>query len=291
MVPPTISASAPRQNQARYARSPSPFSSNASPAFSQDNAKFLEQTEAEQATMNRVAQDTGGEAIYNTNGLKEAIEHVIHLGSNYYTIAYTPTNSKYDGQFRKTTVQVSLPDTKLSYRHGYYADDPNAPQKQAVSSIGPVQVTMRRGSPDATQIPFIAHVLPADPQPDLSNPASRNGEQGAKLKGAILRYRIDWGIDVHHIGFTNTSDGHHQASLLLAIVGYDTDSKLLNSEVKIIQLSIPGDVYAKIVEQGFPYHQELDLPKGEFFLRLGIFDQATSKAGAMEVPIAVVQQR
>lgn len=275
MVPPMFSAS---QSGSKYVRNPA--------AFSKDNSKFFQQTAAEHATMDQVANSTGGEALYNTNGLKEAIAHIIHIGSNYYTIAYTPADNKYDGKFRKVKVQIDHPDTKLEYRHGYFADDPNAPQQHSVVvNSNPVQITMRRGGPDATEILFKVRVLPADPQPDLTSESSRDGDNGTKLKGPLVRYWVDWAIDMHNVGFTTTPDGVHHGSLLIATVGYDADGKPLNSESKGLRLSLSPALYSQVMQKGFPYHQELDLPKGEVFLRVGVFDQPNNKAGATEIAL------
>ena len=49
-----------------------------------------------------MAEATGGEAFMNTNGLKEAIGKAIEAGSNYYTIAYTPTNRDWNGDFARS---------------------------------------------------------------------------------------------------------------------------------------------------------------------------------------------
>ena len=40
--------------------------------------------------MEQVAEDTGGHAFYNTNGLAGATTKAIEAGSHYYTLTYTP---------------------------------------------------------------------------------------------------------------------------------------------------------------------------------------------------------
>jgi VWFA-related protein len=55
---------------------------------------------ANQATIDEVAKDTGGEAFYNTNGLKDALAHVISNGAHYYTISYSPSDKRIDGRYR-----------------------------------------------------------------------------------------------------------------------------------------------------------------------------------------------
>ena len=82
--------------------------------------------------MAELASETGGERISGTNDLSKAIAHAIDNGSHFYTLSYTPSNPKMDGQFR--SIEVSIPEAKytLAYRKGYYALD-------SESSSGPIK--------------------------------------------------------------------------------------------------------------------------------------------------------
>ena len=80
---------------------------------------------ANQIAMETIAQETGGRAFYSTNALGDAVKDAVSNGSHYYTLAYSPANNKNDGKFRR--IQVSLVDNNytLSYRRGYFADQPS----------------------------------------------------------------------------------------------------------------------------------------------------------------------
>jgi VWFA-related protein len=77
------------------------------PRNTQSGPKFFQQTAAEHATMQQIAEETGGRAYYDTNGIKEAVAAAIQNGANYYTLAYTPAD-KIDGRFHK--FQITVPD-------------------------------------------------------------------------------------------------------------------------------------------------------------------------------------
>jgi hypothetical protein len=47
-------------------------------------------------------------------------------GSNYYTLTYTPATLKWDGSIRSSRVTTGQSGAQLLYRHGYFADDPQA---------------------------------------------------------------------------------------------------------------------------------------------------------------------
>ena len=57
--------------------------------------------------MDELAHDTGGESLYNLNGLNESLARVIKEGTHYYTITYAPANTAMDGQLRHIEVKVS----------------------------------------------------------------------------------------------------------------------------------------------------------------------------------------
>ncbi len=48
-----------------------------------------------------LAKSTGGQAFYDTNGLKDVLERVTEQGMHYYTLSYTPTNTKMDNRYRQ----------------------------------------------------------------------------------------------------------------------------------------------------------------------------------------------
>jgi VWFA-related protein len=70
-----------------------------------------------------IAEQTGGKAYYNTNGLKQVIAGIVNNGSNYYTLSYATTNTTWNGQFRHIKVTVGRSGLQTQYRHGYYAID------------------------------------------------------------------------------------------------------------------------------------------------------------------------
>lgn len=70
-----------------------------------------------------LAKNTGGQAFFNSNDMKDILTRVTNQGMHYYALSYTPTNAKVDGAFRHTRVEVTNPKYVLSYRRGYYATD------------------------------------------------------------------------------------------------------------------------------------------------------------------------
>jgi len=76
-----------------------------------------------QIAMETLARDTGGRAFYSTSDLSNAMTEAISSGLHYYTLTYTPTNTKMDGKYRRIEVKGINGSYKLAYRRGYYAEN------------------------------------------------------------------------------------------------------------------------------------------------------------------------
>lgn len=75
------------------------------------------------AILRGLADKSGGRAFVSKGGteLNDAFAQIIDEISHQYTIAYSPTNAKHDGQWRKISVTCSRPNVKIRARDGYQA--------------------------------------------------------------------------------------------------------------------------------------------------------------------------
>jgi len=73
------------------------------------------------AVLGRLAKDTGGFILENTNDLAAGVARMQQERTTYYLLAYQPTNTKLDGKFRRITVKVKRPKTTARARPGYVA--------------------------------------------------------------------------------------------------------------------------------------------------------------------------
>ena len=85
--------------------------------------------------MDMVAEQTGGNAYYNTNDFAHVIAEVVNNGSSYYTIAYATTNNKWNGKLRHIKVAVDRPEVHLQHREGYYAYSMDKREQSGIASI------------------------------------------------------------------------------------------------------------------------------------------------------------
>ncbi len=259
------------------------------PPFTRSSTKFFQQTSAEHATMQQIAEETGGHAYYDTNGIKEAVAQAVETGSNYYTLAYAPGSKADDGRFHK--IQITIPDApsyKLTYRNGYVAESPKK-NRADNAPVTAVTAAALRGAPPYSEIVFKVRVLPfSDPLLSGAKPQPGPvGEVSPKVKGPLAPYSLDYAIDVHNVTFAETSDGLHQGVFELLAIAYDRDGARLNYVDKAFRVSINDDQLQQAMLKGIQIHQQIDLPPGEVYLRPTIHDLVSDHVGSVEIPLMV----
>jgi VWFA-related protein len=265
------------------------YTPGSAPSLAADMNKERDETEREQGTMLQIAQETGGKAFIDTNDFGDAVSKVIEDGSTYYTIGYVPSRKTFDGQFHTFKVRLDGAGYKLAYRRGYFADSPGKPSPLHPGETTPIVAASTHGAPLATQISFVARVLPAN-DPQLQGAALTKGPMGnlaTTVKGPVHRYVADLVLDLHGLVFLTTADGSHIAHLELALVAYDADGTCVNYLEHSFQLTLTAARFAGLMTTGVPIRAELDLPQGEGTLRIAIHDLAAHRTGSLEVPVQV----
>jgi hypothetical protein len=54
-----------------------------------------------------------------------------------------------------------------------------------------------------------------------------------------------------------------------------------------INLPLTAGQAAQLAHSPFHFFQQLDLPSGQLFLRIGILDRTSSKIGTLEIPLTI----
>ena len=289
MVSPSLNAA---NSGSKYAGNPT--------TFGKDQSKFFQQTADEHSTMLQMAEQTGGRAFINTNDLTQAVAKSIEAGSNFYTLAYSPTDTNWNGSFRKIQVKLEQQGYTLAYRRGYYADNPNTPPKKgavtattpanAPPPLDPMRAAMMHGGPDPTQILIKVRVLPATSAPEDQLATHNALNPDLKTKGPYRRYDIDYAADAHDVLFTRSPEDSYQGALRFLVYLYDQDGNLVNLVDDKTHANLTAAAYSDLLRHGIPWHQEISVPvKGSFYLRIGLHDLTGDRVAAVEVPIASVK--
>lgn len=90
--------------------------------------------------LRRLAADTGGRAIVNTNNPMEQLASVMADASAYYLIGYTPTRRGNDGKFHEIKVRVKRRGVQVNARRGYWSASEKEMTAAAEAAATPVNV-------------------------------------------------------------------------------------------------------------------------------------------------------
>ena len=250
----------------------------------QESRKASIDLDASHASMEQLARDTGGQAIYNTNGLNDALTRVVNNGSRYYSLAYSPTNPNMDGKYRHIQVKLVRRKETITYRHGYYAEETQTDSAKK-NNLDPLMQLMGRNLPDYTQIVYKVLVQPTNPQPA---PGAARAGNNADLKGPITRLGVDFAVSVDDLHTDPGPDGSRHGNIEVMIVAYDLQGEPQNLVVGRSELRIPAKDYVNVQRAGLQIHKEIDVPKADVFLRTGIYDLNSKSAGTLGVPLRSV---
>jgi VWFA-related protein len=255
-----------------------------------------------------VADESGGRAFANSNGLADIIDKITSTSSNFYTIAYTPTNTKMDGNYRKIEIKVAGAKYQLSYRRGYFAVDDVLPgsslavrnqelqklNQKTPGAVDPLLPFMDFGMPQSQQVLYKLQIYPASVDaaaavPDATQSTPPNTQPGKSQDKDKTAYKIDFAINTSDLSLPPDPDGTHKGQLNITLLVYDRFGNIVNHEEHLVDLSFKPDAYAAVQKAGVQLHADLFVPaKGNYWLRTGILDRGSRKVGTMEIPLGSV---
>jgi hypothetical protein len=251
--------------------------------------KFNASQAAEHATLSNIAAETGGEAFFNTNGLKEAFNKAIEEGSDYYTISYDPTDKKFDGRLRKIRVELSRHGYEVSYRRSYFSDD-LASVTHDVDSLG---VALALGTPIVEDLPFLTHLTASQPAPATSEQLASL----AKYQGApdvkpidVQQYAIDFAVLARHVALAPGDDGKQHLVMEFAAVAYGPGGQRLSGERLQLKTAMTPESSAAAQASGYRYRLVVNVPVTARYLRVGVRDNQSTRLGVVEMPIPLAPQ-
>ncbi|HEX4038888.1 MAG TPA: VWA domain-containing protein [Acidobacteriaceae bacterium] len=236
-----------------------------------------------QLEMKLVAADTGGLAFYNTNAVGKAIEDAIADGENYYTLGYAPQEEKNDGAYHTIAVRMEEGKYELQYRHGYYAVDGG----KGTPILSPITAAMEHGVPPLSQVIFEARVLAAgDPELEGLQPtAGPAGKPEQPLAAPVTRYFVDYSIDPHQLVLTDVPGGKQRAELEVTQAVYSPAGRRLNFSDAGLEVTLTAAQMAGDMRTGVRVRQEIDVPAGNVWLRVGVRDVTSGRIGTVEMPV------
>ncbi len=253
----------------------------------QDQA-FLSDTSWDHFNMEQIATETGGKAYYNRNALGQVVGEAIANGSSYYTLGYDPGNQNYNGALRKIEVRVDSGGYDLEYRHAYFADSPAEAMRWIPGKMNPLIDAMQHGTLPLSQVTFEVRILP-EGDPALGGEKATLERAAATPTGLKhpTHYLVDYWIDPREVDAKLLPDGKQHREIELTQVAYNDEGIRVNYTDIGLGVDLTDAQAAQAEHGGIRLHQEIDLPAGQDYLRVGVHDLLSGRIGTVEVPVGV----
>jgi VWFA-related protein len=262
-----------------------------------------------------IAEATGGRAYYANNRIGELLDKAVENGESYYSLTYSPTNTKYDGLERHIRVTLANKDKDyaLTYRTLYFGvSDDEAMEihsKQvtqqrflAAKKADTLFATVEHGAPMMHDLLFVAHMATA------GEPRMASAEQMKQLEDSpayfrtrkksqtaakpltpvnLQQYVINY--DVIDPQLRALAAKEKSQELEFAAAAYNNDGVLLNSILN------RGAIASELRPDGKVDHkflavQQLEVPPGAAYIRVVVRNPQDDRTGALEVKLPLNQE-
>jgi VWFA-related protein len=219
-------------------------------------------TAGEMATMDTLAEKTGGQAFYNSNDIAGALAKSAVDGEISYLLDFYPTHGRWDGSFHAIKVLVSHPGAHVRSRRGYYAtpDTGSNLVSREASLLEAVWNPI-----DATELGFRAAIE----APEFKNDPAITLVLTIPWREVLLEAR----------------DGSWKGGLEVLCLQSDAQGKNLSLEQRHIDLAFEESRLEDLRRDGFRIARRLPLAHATESLRVVVSDSLTHQIGSIRIPV------
>ncbi len=241
--------------------------------------------------MTNVAKATGGHAYYNNNGLDLMTEQWLKQGGDFYTITYSPPNDAINNKWHKAKVKLArrLHKDHLSYRRGYFADN-TIRRKHEVKKLRTMLLASGRTTrqPDLRGEPII---FKAEVRPEAEmtgDPISANQPSSAKPGRGMVPYMIRYSLPSKYFG-TDTRHGKTRMVLGVSAIAFDKHGNAEAHDADRMTFKMSPELLREEPGYVLKIDQYIDLPVGQSYLSLAVWDVFTRRVGTLQIPLQITE--
>ena len=233
----------------------------------------LDKFKASQEGLFILANETGGKALLDSNGIIDGIQRALDEQAGYYLLSYVPDNDTFDAEkskFNKIEVKVRQPGLHVNYRSGFF--------NTLKTDVGPGLSAADRSIAKALTSPFTKSEIPIN----VTALYADDPQDGPYIRSFLH-------IDARTLDFKDEADGNKTATFDVAAVTFgDNGMPVENIEAKYT-IHTKGATYDTILKNGFVYVLIMPLKNpGIYQYRVALRDASSGRIGSasqiIEVP-------
>jgi VWFA-related protein len=222
------------------------------------------------AAQRLLAEETGGDAIVNTNNYQVGYDRFVRDSNQYYLLGYTPQVEHRDGNLHRLTVRVNRPGLTVRARQGYYAPRPERRTRETKPEHIAGADKLSTAAVDALRMPLSMNGLTLDLFAAPFRAAS--GKNATVLVGAQVRGR---GLVL--------SRGERME---IGFVGTNTEGKTSPGTFHIVKLDLTDRSRQVVEGSGLPFVDRLQLAPGRHQVKF-VAHQPAGQTGMVVVDVDV----
>lgn len=212
-----------------------------------------------------LANETGGELFRNANDFRHQLEEVMQRSEVTYVLTFERSDLPKDGSYRRLRVEIKgLPSgARVSHRPGYYAPRP-------YKDLDPLEKSLLAGD-------GIANVVPR-----------RDLHVSALVAAFRASQELAYVPVVLEVGGPSLLSGQDGDFLDAEIYAYASDARgeMRDFFTQVVRVDL-GKARRILQQTGLKYYGHLDLPPGEYRIRLLVRNAQTGRTGVESLPLTV----
>jgi VWFA-related protein len=220
------------------------------------------------AGLARLAEDTGGFLVDQSNDLTSAFRRIDEDNQFHYLLTYSPRNNVFDGKFRKIQVTVGRPGTQVFARKGYRALRMPATIDAGSYETPALALLDRAPFPNAFPVHAAGFSFPDPARPGVTPLLVHVATESFRFN--VDRQRSTYSAQAAVV--VRIRDGKGQEVQTLS------QQYVLTGEAKDLEAAKKGDIL---------FYREADLPPGVYTMESIVFD-ATARQGSARVATLTV---
>ena len=236
---------------------------------------------ASQDSLNALARDTGGKAVFNTNSLDRGLRRALKETSTYYLLAWKPDRESQQSKFRRIEVKVAgRPDLTVQVRRGFFDREPESAKTTKTEKAA--QAAKESEAVKSPEAELRKTILAPYPNRDL--PVSLNlSFLNTPAKGLMLSTALEVPNEV--LSFVPVNGKQTAVVRVAGTVFNDKGNPgaVFNNRITIEAPSVEAARNGRDLTYGYPLY----VKPGLYQVRVGVRDEANGRSGTANAWIEI----